>query len=67
MSETVGDDFPKQQARVRQLLGLYKGIGPAGSFGALMIEQTLQRADQAAMSGDLVAILRSYEELKACE
>lgn len=34
---------------------------------ALMIEQALQRADQAAMSGDAVAILRSYHELQGLE
>ena len=63
---SVGDEFPKEQARVRELLGFYKSIGPAGAFGALMLEQALQRADQAAISGDVVAILRSYEELKGC-
>lgn len=63
---TVGDDFPKEQARVRELLGLYKEIGPSGVFGAAMIEQVLRRADAAAISGDVVAILRSYEELKGC-
>ncbi|HEY6021978.1 MAG TPA: hypothetical protein VIY48_19575 [Candidatus Paceibacterota bacterium] len=61
---SVGEEFPKEQARVRKLLGEYKAIGPAGAFGALMIEQTLQRAEKAAISGDIVAILRSYEELK---
>ena len=64
---TVGEDFPKEQERVRALLGVYKSIGPNGAFGAMMIEQCLRRADQAAISGDIVAILRSYEELKGCE
>ena len=63
---SVGRDFPNEQARVRELLGVYKAI-PQGAFGAMMIEQVLRRADQAAMSGDPVAILRSYEELKGCE
>lgn len=62
--QTVGDDFPRQQARVREILGLYRQIGPAGAFGAAMIEQTLRRADAAIASGDIVAILRSYEELR---
>lgn len=64
---SVGEQFPVEQARVRELLGEYKKIGPAGSFGAMMIEGVLHRADQAAISGDVVAILRSYEELKGCE
>lgn len=64
---SVGEQFPLEQARVRELLIAYKKIGPAGAFGALMLEQALQRADQAAISGDVVAVLRSYEELKGCQ
>lgn len=64
---SVGEQFPLEQARVRELLTQYKAIGPAGMFGAAMIEQALRRADQAAISGDVVAILRSYQELKECQ
>jgi hypothetical protein len=64
---SVGEDFPKQQARARELLKAYREIGPAGRFGALMIEQALRRADEAAISGDVVAVLRSYQELKELE
>jgi len=68
MSDTsVGLDFPKQQARVRELMTAYRDIGPAGAFGLLMLEQTLRRADAAMASGDVVAILRAYQELKECE
>jgi hypothetical protein len=62
---TVGDDFPNQQARARELLAEYKKIGPAGAFGAAVIEGALQRADRAAISGDVVAVIASYQELKA--
>lgn len=61
---SVGEEFPKEQARVRELLGEYKAIGSDGAIGAMLIEQALQRADEAAISGDVVAILRSYQELK---
>ncbi len=64
---SVGEEFPKEQTRVRELLGNYREIGAPGIFGALMIEQVLQRADQAALSGDVVGIIRSYEELKGCK
>ncbi len=64
---SLGEQFPTEQKRVRELLGQYKAIGPAGTFGAIMIEQALQRADQAAVSGDVIAMLRSYEELKGCQ
>ncbi len=69
MSEvtTVGEDFPKQQARVREVLKLYHEIGPAGQFGAIMIENALREADAAQSSGDIIEILRSYEALKEIE
>lgn len=66
MTESLGEAFPIEQARVRELLGLYKSI-PTGAFGAAMIEAVLRRADAAAASGDLVAMIRSYEEMKGCE
>lgn len=67
MTKSVGEEFPKQQARVREVLQSYREIGPAGTFGASIIEQTLRRADEAAMSGDVVAIVRSYQEMLEIE
>lgn len=64
---TLGDDFPREQARVREVLGYFKAIGPAGAFGAAMIEDVLRRADQAAISGDVVAMIRVYQEIKEIE
>lgn len=61
---SVGTEFPIEQARVREVLAQYKAIGPAGRFGAMAIEDTLRRADQAMASGDVVAIVRAYQELK---
>lgn len=66
-SKSLAEALPLEQARVRELLGEYKRIGAPGMFGAMVLEQTLQRADQAVMSGDVVAMLRCYEELKGCE
>lgn len=66
-AKTLGDDFPRQLARAREYLGIYKSLGPAGRFGAMMIEQTIQEADRAAISGDVVAMLRSYQALKSIE
>ena len=65
--ETVGDAFPKEQARVRELLQQYIALGDVGKFGALMLNLALERADKAAISGDIVEILRSYQELKDCQ
>ena len=62
--KTLGEALPKEQARVREVLGHYKEIGPAGMFGAAMIEQILQKADQAVVSGDVVAMIAAYKDLQ---
>jgi hypothetical protein len=69
MSEntTLGDALPKEIARVREVLGHYKELGPVGMFGAMFIEQSLQAADKAVMSGDVVAMLQAFETLKGIE
>jgi acyl-CoA thioesterase len=61
---TLGDAMPSEMARVRKVLGQYKELGPVGMFGAMFIEQSLQAADKAVMSGDVVAMLHAFAELK---
>jgi hypothetical protein len=61
---TIADALPKEMARVREVLGHYREIGPAVAIGAHFIEQDLRAADQAVMSGDVVAMLRSLETLR---
>lgn len=62
-STTVGEDFPKQQARVRRVLGYYREVGAPGRFGVLMIEATLREAEEAQASGDILRILAAYAAL----
>lgn len=64
---SVGEEFPKEQERVRELLVEYRALGAVGVFGAVQLAATLKRADEAAMSGDLVAVLRSFQEMKECQ
>lgn len=61
---SLGEQYPIEQARVRTILSYYREIGPAGMFGAAMIEQTLREADAAAVSGDVIRMLRAYEAMK---
>lgn len=65
MTESLGEALPKEQERVRNILGIYKAIGTPGIFGALMIEHSLREADKAIISGCPVAMLRAYEDLKS--
>lgn len=64
-TQSLAEALPKEQARVREVLQEYLAIGPAGSFGAAMIEASLQRADEAAASGDAVAMIAAYQDLKS--
>lgn len=61
---SVGEQFPREQARCREVLGHYKEIGPVGAFGAAMIEATLREADAAMASGDVVRIVRAFAAMK---
>lgn len=63
-STSVGEDFPREQARVREIQQHARDIGPAGAFLVMMTEQALRAADQAMASGDTVAIVRAYSALK---
>ncbi len=61
---TLADALPAEMARVREVLGHYREIGPAGAVGAAFIEQDLRAADRAVMSGDVVAMIRALEVLR---
>ncbi len=63
---SLGEEYPKEQARCRELLALYKEI-PTGAFGAMAIEQALRGADEAAASQDIQAMLRAFERMKGCQ
>ena len=64
---TLGDEYPLEQARCRGLLEQYTEIGLVGTFAHAMISQVLQRADRAAISGDLVAMINAFKEMKGCQ
>lgn len=61
---SFGEDYLKQRARLRESLEHYRLIGPAGAYGASMIEQTLLRADNAALNGDIRAMCECYVEME---
>ncbi len=67
MEMSVGEDFPKQQERLRKLAQFGREIGPAGTFYVAVCEAALRKADEAAISGDIVAILAAYQEMKSIE
>jgi hypothetical protein len=64
---SVGEDFPHQQERLLKLIEQYREIGPVGAFGLAMIQGTLREANEAAISGDIVRIVRAYASMKECQ
>jgi hypothetical protein len=64
--ETLGDALPKEIARVRELIVMYRDpeLKGAGNLAAAMMEMSLRNADEAMMSGDLTAMIRAHEDLK---
>lgn len=62
----IADELPGEQQRVRDLLEVYNTI-PTGAFGAAMLREALKRAEHAAASGDVVAMVRSLAELRKCQ
>lgn len=64
---SVGEDFPNELHRVKELLTIYRELGPTGAFGAIMIQQVIYRAEKAWANQDVVEILRAYQELKDCK
>lgn len=61
---SVGEELPKEMARVRDhVLPHYDEI-PEGKIGAMLIRRDLDVATKALAEGDIVQIIRSYEALK---
>lgn len=61
---SLGEEYPKEQARLRQCLINGKEIGPVGTFYCMVIEDCLRRADVAVMEQDLAAMIAIYQEMK---
>lgn len=61
---TLGEAYPLEQERCRELLAIYQSIGPVGAFVVAMLQDVLRRADRAAIEGDLVAMIAIYQEMQ---
>jgi len=62
---TLGDELPKEIARVRdQLIPAYLECGPCGAPAVAMMRADLDRASKAMIEGDVVEMVRVYKSLK---
>ncbi len=60
MKESLGEAFPREIARVKEVLGYYREIGPAGAWAVGEIARDLQVAEIAWTEQDTVAMIRMY-------
>lgn len=67
---SLGEQYPIEQERCRELISQYELLRNLPNvncaFAIAAIKDVLRRADEAAIGGDVVAMLRSYEEMKGC-
>lgn len=62
---TLGDDLPREMARVRdELIPIYQSIGPAGAFAIALMRIDLDRAAKAMAENDVVGMIQAYQRLK---
>lgn len=63
--ETLGDALPNEISRVNDLIVEYKSVGPPGYFAASMMKASVDNAVRALASGDVIEMIRAYEDLKS--
>lgn len=65
---SVAEDILVELKRNRELLKVYHALPDgAGMFGATMISQDIDLAEEALAENDVVKILQAYEKLKGNE
>jgi hypothetical protein len=64
MWPSLSEDYPIMQEKVRKILQQYILLGNVGQLEAIKIESVLRRADKAAINGDLIDMIRVYNEMK---
>lgn len=68
---SLGEEFPKEQERCRELLFSYAALrdtpGVNANFAIVMLQDLLRRADVAATTGDIVEMIHTYKEMKEAQ
>lgn len=71
MADSVGEALPREMTKVRtKVLPAYYEIlreNPTAQFAIAMMSASLDRAQAALASGDVIEIIRAYEDLKGYE
>lgn len=63
---SVGEEIQKEIKRVRDVvIPAYQEIGPPGQLAIMIMKTSLDNAVRALAEGDVIQIIRHYEDLKA--
>jgi hypothetical protein len=64
-AHSLGEALPREMARVREMvMPEYIRIGPPGQLALMFMRKALDEAAKAMAEGDVVAMIRAYQELK---
>jgi len=61
------EGLQQEMNRCRDLIKAYEEIGPVGALGKLVIENSIKNGEAAIASGDVVAMVAAYQDLKQRE
>ena len=68
MSESIGEDYPKQQARLRKLRAEAATLPIQSAWFYLrQLDDLMSRAEKVAISGDVVQMIGIHQEMKEFE
>lgn len=62
-TSTLADALPREIERVQELIPMYESLS-MGFIAAGMMRESIRQAHAAMVSGDVVAMLRVYEDLQ---
>ncbi len=64
-AESLGEALPREMARIRdEVMPAYQACGVGGVPALMMMRHALDQAAKAMAEGDVVLMMRLYQELK---
>ena len=66
MADTLAAALPREMVRVAGLIPFYRQVG-SGGLAAAPMQASIDRAQEAIASGDVLAMLRAYHDLQGYE
>lgn len=65
MSESLGEKYPEELQRCKEILALYKEFNQP--FGVAVLKKVIKEAEQAWQEKDLIKMLQCYKQMEGCK